>query len=62
VCFSLVLSFAQAKERRPFAGPEVVNKRNGRKFNHTIPATTDANVRMMGKYNPSVSASHPYYL
>ena len=44
------------------AEPVNVNKIKRRKFKPTIPATIDANVRMMGKYNPSVNASEPYFL
>ena len=42
--------------------PVNVRKIKRRKFNLTIPAIIDAKVRMMGKYNPTVNASQPYFL
>ena len=41
--------------------PVTVSKIKRRNLNLIIPAITGANVRMIGKYNPTVKVSHPYF-
>ena len=42
--------------------PINVSNTKQRKSSLIMPATIEANVRMMGKYNPAVNVSQPYLL